>query len=170
MKKFVPLAALLLLFSSSKSFAMMVSEECRSEINKLCPMKTKKDHEKMKVCIDNNSSKFSKKCYQEMNDMRVCKDEVSKFCPMSKKDRSKDEMMKMKDCVDKNLSKLSQNCQVVIQKSREEMKAKMAACEPDVKKFCSNVKQDDHMGVKKCLKKHKDELSSECKAVSKHRM
>ena len=166
MKKFVPLSALLLLFSSSPSLAMMMSEQCKDEIHKICPMKAKdKDHEKMKTCIDKNASKISKECYQEVSNMRACKGEVEKYCPMSKKEKSEGGMMKTKECVDKNLSKLSQNCQVLVQKFREEMRAKIAACGADVIKFCSDIKIGDHKGVKKCLEKNEDELSDECKAT-----
>lgn len=45
--------------------------------------------------------------------------------------------------------------------------AKDSSCKTDKQKFCSHCEKGQKECVKKCMKKHKSELSKECKAQRK---
>ena len=86
-----------------------------------------------------------------------CKADVEKFCKDVKRGGGK-----LNACMKEHESELSQACT----DKRAEKKAKMAAakkaCEPDVAKFCKDVKPGDG-AVKQCLQSHESELAQECK-------
>lgn len=86
-----------------------------------------------------------------------CKVDVEKFCKDVPSGGGK-----LNVCMNEHENELSQSCQ----DKRVERKAKMAAakkaCEPDVQKFCKDIKPGDG-AVKQCLQSHETELSQACR-------
>lgn len=67
-------------------------------------------------------------------------------------------------CLKENESKLSQECSAHMAEAKEVMQELAEACHADMENFCHDVKKGGGR-VMKCMKKHKDQLSAECKSV-----
>lgn len=86
-----------------------------------------------------------------------CKADVEKFCKDVPSGGGK-----INACMNEHENELSQSCK----DKRVERKAKMAAakkaCEPDIQKFCKDVKPGQG-AVQQCLQGHETELSQACR-------
>jgi len=85
-----------------------------------------------------------------------CRDDMKKYCGDIKPGDGR-----MKHCVEENQSKFTPACQQDMAKHRERAEAKHKACEPDMQKFCKDIKPGDGRMVQ-CLGQHRAELSPAC--------
>lgn len=86
-----------------------------------------------------------------------CKADVEKFCKDVKPGGGK-----LNACMKEHESELSQACTDKRAAKKAKMAAAKKACEPDVAKFCKDVKPGDG-AIKQCLQSHESELAQECK-------
>jgi hypothetical protein len=92
----------------------------------------------------------------------ACKADVQKLC----KDVQPGEG-KIVECMKTHQKELSPKCASQMKQVQAGLKQVSNACESDVEKFCWDTPMGKG-GIASCLKKHTDELSSECKdAVAK---
>jgi hypothetical protein len=92
----------------------------------------------------------------------ACHDDVERLC----KDVQPGEG-RVLACLKSHKKDVSKECTNAIQQMRAQLKNMSAACEPDVEKFCWDTPAGKG-GITQCLKKHKAELSADCKtAVAK---
>lgn len=66
-------------------------------------------------------------------------------------------------CLQDNKDKLSAECKAHQEKMKEHYKEIKEACSDDVEKFCGEIKPGKGR-IMKCMRQHKEELSSACKA------
>jgi len=88
---------------------------------------------------------------------RPCQADVARLCPNAH-GRSE-----VHACLQQNASQLSAECTAHIDQVKQRVEAAREACQPDVAKFCADVKPGGGRIVA-CLKQHSSELSDACKA------
>ncbi len=91
----------------------------------------------------------------------ACADDMKKLCG----DIKYGDHEGMMSCMKSHEDKLSEGCKAEHAKMKADMDKLMAACKDDMGKFCGDVKKDDHHGMHECMMKHKDDLSTGCKAA-----
>jgi hypothetical protein len=92
----------------------------------------------------------------------ACHDDIERLC----KDVQPGEG-RVLACLKSHKADVSKGCTSAIQQLKAQLKTTAAACEPDVEKFCWDTPVGKG-GITQCLKKHKAELSADCKtAVAK---
>jgi cysteine rich repeat protein len=67
-------------------------------------------------------------------------------------------------CLKQNADQVSAECKARIEEVHQKFEAAKAACQPDVAKFCADVKPGGHR-VAACLRDHASELSEACQAA-----
>jgi hypothetical protein len=100
----------------------------------------------------------------------ACKADVEKFCGQHKGKRDA-----MRECIKANKDSFSAECRAQKEQAkarrserREKIAKAMAACAPDVEKFCPELKKDakpEKRGALKCIMKNRDQVSDACKAA-----
>ena len=86
-----------------------------------------------------------------------CKADVEKFCAGLQPGQGR-----ILQCLAQHEADLSAGCKQKRDSFREQMEEIRAACEADVRKFCSDVRPGDGRIVR-CLQQHANELSDPCK-------
>jgi Cysteine rich repeat len=86
-----------------------------------------------------------------------CKADVEKFCAGVQPGQGR-----VLQCLEQHEADLSAACKQKRDSFREEMEEIRAACEGDVRKFCSEVRPGGGR-VAQCLRQHSNELSDACK-------
>jgi len=93
----------------------------------------------------------------------ACADDVKKYCADAPRGRGG-----VARCMKKHEGELSQPCREQIAAARERAKQRRAACEPDVKKYCSDMRPGGGR-IHTCLRSNRDRLSDACRATFQKR-
>jgi len=89
----------------------------------------------------------------------ACADDVQKFCADAPRGRGG-----VVRCLKKHENELSQACRDRMAAARERAKQRREACEPDVKKYCANIRPGGGRIIT-CLRSNRDRLSEACAAT-----
>ena len=88
---------------------------------------------------------------------RPCQADVARLCPNA---HGRGELHA---CLQQNGDQLSAECKAHIDQVHQRVEAAREACQPDVAKFCADVKPGGGR-IMACLKEHASELSDACRA------
>ena len=89
---------------------------------------------------------------------RPCAADVARLCPNAKGRAD------VHACLQQNADQVSAECKARIEQIQQKFQAAREACQPDVAKFCADVKPGGHR-VSACLREHASELSQACQAA-----
>lgn len=89
---------------------------------------------------------------------RPCAADVARLCPDAH-DRTG-----VRTCLQQNADQVSAECKARIEQVHQKFEAAKEACQPDVAKFCADVKPGGPR-VAACLRDHASELSEACQAA-----
>ena len=89
---------------------------------------------------------------------RPCAADVARLCP------SAQGRAEMRACLQQNAEQVSAECKARMEQIHQKFQAAREACQPDVAKFCTDVKPGGHR-IAACLREHASELSQACQAV-----
>ena len=89
---------------------------------------------------------------------RPCAADVARLCPNAKG------WADVHACLQQNADQVSAECKARIEQIQQKFQAAREACQPDVAKFCADVKPGGHR-VAACLREHASELSQACQAA-----
>lgn len=89
-----------------------------------------------------------------------CQADVDTFCKDVERGSGK-----LNVCMKEHENDLSQSCKDKRAEKKAKIEAAKKACEPDVAKFCKDVKSGEG-AVKQCLQSHETELSQVCRDTS----
>ena len=87
----------------------------------------------------------------------ACAEDVAKFCKDVQPGGGR-----LVKCMKEHEKELSAGCQQQIQEAQNRLRETSRACHDDVLKFCQDVKPGGGR-LAKCLKKHSNEISAECR-------
>jgi hypothetical protein len=90
---------------------------------------------------------------------RPCAADVARLCPEAQPGRAG-----VRACLQQNADQLSAECKAHIDRVRQKFQAAREACQPDVARFCAEVKPGGHR-IAACLRQHASELSEACQAA-----
>lgn len=90
-----------------------------------------------------------------------CKADAARLCPDAKGRAA------IHACMQSKADQVSAECKAKISEFKAHAEAAIAACKPDVEKFCQDV-TPGHGRVMVCLRQHEAELSDACKAQRTH--
>ena len=88
-----------------------------------------------------------------------CQADVARLCPGVQPGRGA-----IRACLRQNADQLSAECRAHIDQVRQKFQAAREACQPDVARFCADVKPGGHR-IAACLREHTSELSQACQAA-----
>ena len=89
---------------------------------------------------------------------RPCAGDVAKFCGDVKSGEGR-----LIKCLKEKKDQLSPECKAHVAKVKDKLKEVHKACEDDLTMFCAGVEPGEGR-IMKCMREHKAELSSKCKA------
>jgi len=89
---------------------------------------------------------------------RPCAADVARLCPDAHGRAG------VRACLQQNTDQVSAECKARIEQVHQKFEAAKEACQPDVAKFCADVKPGGHR-VAACLRDHASELSQACQAA-----
>ena len=89
----------------------------------------------------------------------ACRADVARLCPGVQPGRGA-----IRDCLRQNADQLSDECKAHLDQAHQKFQAAREACQPDVAKFCADVKPGGHR-IAACLREHASELSQACQAA-----
>jgi hypothetical protein len=89
---------------------------------------------------------------------RPCAADVARLCPDAQSRAD------VHACLKQNADQVSAECKARIEQIQQRFQAAREACQPDVAKFCADVKPGGHR-IGACLREHASELSEACQAV-----
>ena len=89
---------------------------------------------------------------------RPCAADVARLCPNA------NGRADVHACLQQNADQVSAECKARIEQIQQKFQAAREACQPDVAKFCADVKPGGHR-VSACLREHASELSQACQAA-----
>ena len=87
-----------------------------------------------------------------------CAADVARLCPAAKGRAD------VHACLQQNADQVSAECKARIDQAHQKFQAAREACQPDVAKFCADVKPGRRR-VAACLREHTSELSEACQAA-----
>jgi len=89
---------------------------------------------------------------------RPCQADIARLCPNAHG------RAEVHACLQQNADQVSAECKARIEQIQQKFQAAREACQPDVAKFCADVKPGGHR-VAACLREHASELSQACQAA-----
>lgn len=89
---------------------------------------------------------------------RPCAADVARLCPNAKGRAD------VHACLQQNADQVSAECKARIEQIHQKFEAAREACQPDVAKFCADVKPGGRR-IAACLREHTSELSQACQAA-----
>jgi len=89
---------------------------------------------------------------------RPCAADVARLCPNAQGRAD------VHACLKQNADQVSAECKARIEQIQQRFQAAREACEPDVAKFCADVKPGGRR-IGACLREHTSELSQACQAA-----
>lgn len=89
---------------------------------------------------------------------RPCAADVARLCPDAHGRAG------VHACLQQNADQVSAECKARMEEVHQRFEAARQACQPDVAKFCADVKPGGHR-VAACLRDHAPELSEACQAA-----
>lgn len=87
-----------------------------------------------------------------------CAADVARLCP------SAQGRADVHACLKQNADQVSTECKARIEQAHQKFEAARQACQPDVAKFCADVKPGGRR-IGACLREHSSELSEACQAA-----
>ena len=87
----------------------------------------------------------------------ACRQDGEKLCPGVTNDQE------LIPCLKQHETQLSMDCKVNLAEARDMVRDMKDACQPDVQKFCADIKTGQGR-IRRCLKAHESELTSACRA------
>lgn len=90
---------------------------------------------------------------------RPCAVDVARLCPGAQPGRAG-----VRACLQQNAEQLSAECKAHIDQVRQKFQAAREACQPEVARFCADVKPGGRR-IAACLREHASELSEACQAA-----
>ena len=89
---------------------------------------------------------------------RPCAADVARLCPNAQTRAD------VHACMQQNADQVSAECKARIEQIHQKFEAAREACQPDVAKFCADVKPGGRR-IAACLREHTSELSQACQAA-----
>ena len=89
---------------------------------------------------------------------RPCAADVARLCPNAQGRAD------VHACLEQNADQVSAECKARIEQIQQRFQAAREACQPDVEKFCADVKPGGRR-IGACLREHASELSQACQAA-----
>jgi hypothetical protein len=89
---------------------------------------------------------------------RPCAADVARLCPDARGRAD------VHACLQQNADQISAECKARMDQAHQKFEAAKEACQPDVAKFCADVKPGGRR-VAACLRDHASELSQACQAA-----
>jgi hypothetical protein len=89
---------------------------------------------------------------------RPCAADVARLCPGVQGRAG------VRACLQQNADQVSAECKAHIDQMHQKFQAAREACQPDVARFCADVKPGGHR-IAACLREHASELSPACQAA-----
>jgi hypothetical protein len=99
------------------------------------------------------------RAYAAEEDM-PCAEEIAKYCKDAKPGGGR-----ILNCLDEHQKELSDSCRKKLEESKKKLMEAQQACTGDMEKFCKDV-QPGEGRILRCLREHKQELSSVCRKMA----
>jgi hypothetical protein len=141
---------------------------CVEDARKLCPGMHAGEG-RLAACLEQHKDQVSAACNAQRaefkEDVEACRADAAKLCPGVAPGPAHMQCMRAHE------DQLSPECKQLAGHIREghkqQMRAARAACEPDVEKFCAQVKPGEGRVIA-CLKEHQSDLSAACASQMSH--
>ena len=136
---------------------------CKADVQKFCP-DVKPGGGALRACLKEHASELSPACQARIKQAKAtvqkwqqaCGDDAQKFCPDVKPGGGA-----LLGCLNQHASELSPTCQEQLKQAKAKVQKWQEACQDDVQKFCASVSPGGGK-ILKCLRAHRDELSTTC--------
>jgi hypothetical protein len=99
---------------------------------------------------------------QQASPQRPCAADIARLCPNAKSRAD------VHACMQQNAEQVSAECKAQMDQMKQKFEAAREACQPDVAKFCADVKPGGRR-IGACLREHASELSEACQAAMPHK-